>query len=203
MARLAGPCLALTLVLGGNALAASYRLQSAALQGHDVPAGFGASHLKLFTHFASSMTISAAAGHIPMQSVCAIPTSFKSDGWQQGMVQAFDRTNRNWTLQLCASLFRTPQGAHAAYEELVTKNLLPTIKVNLAHKLALATVGDESSALQRAGKDCVCDLKPTIRTYEVVFRHGSAVVDLTYVGSMTFSAAQFRALASGSNSRLK
>jgi hypothetical protein len=140
------------------------------------------------------------AGSQTMRS-CDVPHSFARQGWRKGLIQAFDSAKSQTTLQMCVSLFKTSRGAHAAYVYRTDRQLKLLIKLGEMKQLATPQIGDE--ALTVGGGDlCKCGGMTAARTYEIVFRHDNALVDLGYQGSSSVTQVGFERLAVRINSNL-
>lgn len=194
-------CAAALVLSAGTTFASVSHFSSALVRPGDAPPDFSQSHLKVYKRFTTLMQVTTRMRSISTKSVCTLPQSFAQLGWKQGLIEAFDRSVPTYALQVCASLFRDTAGAHAAYRDLVKSIFTARVQVKMASRLSMPAVGDESSAITHSEKQCVCDPKPTLFSYEVVFRHANALVDLAYSGPAS-RPGQFEQLARRVNSRL-
>lgn len=188
------------LVTGANAAVSD--LKAATLRPADLPAEFTHSHVKVFAHYAPTMTVSTMAFGSPNPVSCTVPSSFRSSGWEQGMIEAFDTSKLSTGLQLCGYLFTTSSQAHLAYRVQVKTLLKPLLKLKLASKLPMTRVGSESMATRRDMKECVCQTIGMTRQYDAVFRHDNALVVVEYTGPAMYSVDSFLRLVTHSNARL-
>ena len=195
-------CLA-SVLSATTTLAAVSHLKSAKLRANQAPAGFSRPHLKVYTHFVPTMQVTTSIAGRASTSSCSLPASFQGDGWTQGLIEAFDRSGPSHALELCASLFADSHGAHAAYLTEVSTILTPRVKLNLAHAIRVSRIGDEASGITTAEKKCACSQIPDLVTYEIVFRHDNALLDLSYAGPPTFSLSSFERLVTGTNTKLR
>ncbi|MGH2447608.1 MAG: hypothetical protein ACRDFS_03265 [Chloroflexota bacterium] len=173
----------------GQALAAN-SLARAALKRSDAPAGFGQSHLKLYHHFVSNMTVMTKVGPVTQPASCPLPASLSDDGWRSGMIQVFDSPKSDWTLEACGSSFAGQKDARRAYKMLKTSLVRAPIATGLAKHLG-GKVGDQADASVRSAKSCVCVHVPDLRLYQLVYRQGDVVLSVAYGGPDRFSPADF------------
>lgn len=204
LGTIAAAVLAVSIALPpGHTQAAVANLKSVLLRSAEVPSGFTHPQVQVYSHFVSRMEIGVSTSGMKITSACALPTAFARDGWMQGLIQSFDRSAATMSLQLCASRFKTAQGAHLAYRKLVGKELSLLIKTQLASRLPTSGLGDEATGITRNGIGCSCEPPAAApHTYEIIYRHQNAVVDLTYSGPGSYSSTQFEQLVTRTNARL-
>lgn len=192
----------LTIRTGASALAAD-QLRGAVLRPSDAPAGFSHPHVKMYTHFRTRLEVPMRAGGARSSGACALPRSFARYEWRRGLIEAFDVSHPPMTLELCASLFKTPRDAHAAYVDYSRATLAPLITYDRMKRLPIRGIGDEAMAVGGPAATCNCGGMRATEEYGLVLRQGTVVVDLAYVGPSSFAPAQFVRLGYRIDSRLR
>jgi hypothetical protein len=201
-AGLAALMLAGALTWPASAAAAVTTLRSALLPAAAVPSIFAHPHVKVYHRFSATLQVRTTVAGMAGNSTCTLPTSLAGDGWTQGMIEAFDRSSTTSALQLCGALFHTTHGAHLAYQQLVQAHFQPLLTAKYAVHLATPRIGNEVSGINRTGVGCACAPKDVPHSYEIVFRHDNAVLDLAFSGPVTVSPAQFVRLVTRTNAEL-
>lgn len=176
-------------------------LRAVAVSQHAAPAGFGHSHLHLYRRFQTTLHVKDMAGGVPTDSTCVLPSSIRT-GWKEGLLQAFDRPGIQYALQLCAARYNTVAHAHAAYRTWLEGSIAPRIKMRLAGKVGAGHIGNESIGLSTAPDKCPCGRLGN-GTYELLFRRGTTVVDVTYLGPFSYAWSKFARLVRGTDRQLR
>lgn len=184
------------------ALAAD-QLRSAVLRPSDAPAGFSHPYVKMYTHFRTRLEVATRAGGTRSTAACALPRSFSRYGWRRGLIEAFDVTGSPMTLELCASVFKTPVDAHAAYLDYLRATLTPLLTYDRMKRLPIHGIGDEAMAIGGPASTCNCGGMRATQEYGMILRLGAVVVDLAYVGPSSLAPTQFVRLGHRIDSRLR
>lgn len=170
-------------------------LRSAIMFPGDAPPGLSTPHSRIYTQFTRKMKVATKTAGVPGKGStdCPVPASFAHDGWIQGLVEGFDSDQIFHVLSLCASAFRTVQGAHTAYAATRT-DIVRYLKKHHLQFTSIPQVGPESFAYGAAQGQLVVG--------EIAFRHDNALVQLYYLGPSSYSFDTFVALARKTNQRL-
>ena len=190
------------LVLASPVHANIHNLRSALILRGDAPRGFSTPHYRVYAHFTREMKVtvnstnSAGATSTYTAADCSLPASFAHDGWIQGLAEGFGNLQTLSGLSLCASAFRTGQGAHTAYATTKADNARWMKKQHL-HFTSIARIGEESFAYEVTQQN-------KLLLAGITFRHDSALLEMTYssLGSSTYSVNAFLALAKKTDQRL-
>jgi hypothetical protein len=188
--------LAASLVLASPVQANIGSLRSALMLPSDAPPGLSTPHSRIYTHFTRKMKVATKTAGVPGKGTtdCPLPASFAHDGWIQGLVEGFDSDQIFHVLSLCASAFRTVQGAHTAYAT-TRADIARSMKKQHLHFTSISPVGAESFAYGAA--------QGQLAVGAIAFRHDNALVQLYYLGPATYSFDTFLGLARKTNQRLQ
>jgi hypothetical protein len=189
--------IALVTVFGVTAGAAPPALaaSSSGLQVHrDAPPGFGKLHTKVYTTWVKKMKVpTTTKGMGKSDMTCDALTGSKKDGWVRGMIQAFDSPSILSDFELCESVFSATAGAKTAYTVAAAELTKAAAKTKGMGPIPGLSVGDASHGVFAGQGNFV--------NAEVVFRHGTAVVTVLYLGSGQFTGKAFVATVKRANSR--
>jgi hypothetical protein len=177
-----------------TAFAAVVDLRSGLLKPADVPVGFSATHTKVYTHFTRNESVKWKTSPTSSNgNSCAVPASFKGDGWTQGLIQIYVGKNGYSTVGWCGDLFATAEGAHTAY--LTMKTLVKSALKAGAVKRISSKVGDESLLI---------GIGTTVgKVYIGEFRHQNALIRAVYTGPGSFTPSNLVTLTTRINTRLQ
>ncbi len=181
------------------------QLRAAVLRVSDAPSGFSHPHLRMYTHFKARLEVATRVGGVRSRSMsaCALPRSFTRYGWSGGLIEAFDVSRSPMTLELCASVFKTPTDAHAAYLDSPRATLNPLLVFHQLKRLTIHGIGDESMAVGGLAATCNCGGMRATQEYGMILRHGATVLDLAYVGPLSFISREFVHLGMKIDARLR
>ena len=168
-------------------------LRTGVLRTSEVPAGLSAGHIKRFGRFSTTLAISVSGSPHSSTSSCEQPRSFTRDGWIQGLIAVYG-VHLLPFLEICSALFRETRGAHAAYRALARLERVRSAG-RPVRRLPVPPVGAEFQALGLT--------QNKLAAYDLVFRHGNAVINLVFLGESTVSARRFEHLASLIDARLR
>ncbi len=162
----------------------------------DAPPGFGKLHTKVYTTWVKKMKVTTkTTGLGKGANSCDALKGSKKDGWVRGMIQAFDSPSILSDFELCESVFLTAAGAKTASSAATADLTKQAAKVKAMKPIPGLSIGDASRG--------VFAVQGNFVNAELVFRHGTAVVLLLYLGSGQFTGAAFVAAAQRANGRIK
>jgi hypothetical protein len=125
---------------------------------------------------------------------CPQYRAFKADGWAAGTIQAFDSPGLLSAFELCEDVFHSVAGAQSAYATATSDMTKHAAKVKGMGPIAGTHVGDASQG--------VFGLQGSYVNAELIFRHGSVVVLMLYLGSSQFTGTAFLGTAQRANGRI-
>ncbi len=173
----------------GPSSTASVNLASAELRNSDLPTEYLLTSTTLVPTYAP--TIAAPAGNFN----CTSPQSLVTSTWQEGLIQVAQALRSKNVLQLCGFTINSTGDPATLFQD--TKTI---VIPSFMQSVSAPTIGDESAVamLKRSSK---------IRgdVYELVFRHGNAVIALFFsvTGLAPWNIGQFEQLGKAINDRMK
>jgi hypothetical protein len=165
-------------------------LRASALTAHDAPPGFTTPHVKVYSAFTDEMAVTVHGPSGSVSTTCLMSGTTARAGWAQGLVEGFDTTVLTSHLRVCGLVLKSSGQAAAFYTD-EAGNVASHIKIGLETALP-AHIGD----LSTAGK--------SNHSYEIVFRKGTAVIEIDYASysGKPIAAARFLKLARTMSARI-
>ena len=161
----------------------------------DAPPGFGKLHTRVYTTWVKKMKVpTTTKGMGKSDMTCDALTGSKKDGWVRGMIQAFDSPGILSDFELCESVFSAKAGAKTAYTVAVAELTKAAAKTKGMGPIPGLSIGDASRG--------VFAVQGNFVNAEIVFRHGTAVVTVLYLGSGQFTGKQFVATVQRANNHI-
>jgi hypothetical protein len=176
--------------------ATSFAAATGPLQPSDAPPGFGKLHTKVYTSWAPTMHVTEKTKGFggKGKGTCQNDAVYKADGWSRGVIQGFDSPNILAQFVLCEADFSSVAGAKKAYSWGATDFAKQSAKVKGMQPMTGVKVGDKAMG--------EFDLKGGLVSAELLWRHGSSVVILIYLGSSAYKGTTFVATANRADARI-
>jgi hypothetical protein len=189
------------------ALAAVGKLNPQLIRDSELPTyGFVHSHAQSYAHFTRQMVVTTHAGPGDDRTYCYVPAAFAHLGWQQGVIQSFDRGFAFTLLRVCGFRFAADKGAHQAYN-ILTTGMAGVIKSGDWQRVTRKHVGDESSVIGQSQRSGNGNIRVVIQSYRMVFRYRNVVIEISYANKTDveggYSSNQFVSLGAHLQSRLR
>lgn len=161
----------------------------------DAPPGFGTLHSKAYTTGVRKMkVVTQTKGMGKGASSCDVLKAYKRDGWSRGMIQAFDSPGLLNIFELCENVFASTAGSQKAYATAASELTKAAAKVKGMKPIPGTAIGDSSEG--------VFAVQGGFINAEMLFRHGTAVVVMIYLGGSQFTGTAFVQTAQRANRRI-
>jgi hypothetical protein len=173
----------------GPSNTSSVNLATAELKNSDLPTEYLLTSTTLVPTYAP--TIAAPAGNFN----CTSPQSLVTSTWQEGLIQVAQALQSKNVLQLCGFTINSTGDPSTLFQD--TKSI---VIPSFMQSVSAPTIGDESAVAMLKSST-----KVRGQVYELVFRHGNAVIAMFFsvTGLAPWSIGQFEQLGKTLNDRMK